>query len=483
MRPSRRLAEATARFREAERFDARSGVAFLMLLLLVAAGPWVNGGPPERLREAFGGGATPVFGYTLLCLAAFLIAALTFLSGSQISSLRPLAVPLGAAAGLAGLGAVQLLPLPEGILGAIAPVNLTIYHETAEILRLFGRTEAPAPRISIAPAETVDALLVLAGSVLLFVAAASLLSTRLRRRVFLFVLFAAALLQIVVGALHRASAVRLRGAFANPDHFAAYVEIALAAAFGLLWAEVLTNRERAGDAVETASRFEKRVPPVAARVLLWGLLAAGLVLTESRGGLLAAGCATIAILTLALTHRLSRGRRRAASTVAAALLLGAAFAGAAAGASRFSRFLELDPRDTETSTRVLLWKTSWAAWREFPIVGSGLGTFREAFRRAQPADLPGLVEHAHDDLLQLAVTGGAAGALLGFALVASLAAALLSAWRRQRHREESALALAGFGALLSLTLHGFLDFHFSIPIIPATLACLLGASWAAATRS
>jgi O-antigen ligase len=340
----------------------------------------------------------------------------------------------------------------------------------------------PAARISIAPAETVDALLGWAAVAALFLSAAALLSTRLRRRVFLFVLFASALLQIVVGALARASAVRLRGAFANPDHFAAYLEIALAAAFGVLWAEVLTNRERAGDALETASRFEKRVPPLVARVLLWGLLAAGIVLTESRAGLLAAGCATIGILTLALTHRLSRGRRRAASTVAAALLLGAAFAGAAAGAGRFTRFLELDPRDTDSSTRVIIWKSSWEAWREFPIVGSGLGTFREAFRRTQPEDFPGLVEHAHNDLLQLAVTGGAAGALFGLVLAVSFAAALLAAWRRQRHREESALALAGFGALLSLTLHGFLDFHFSIPTIPATLASLLGAAWAAATR-
>jgi len=33
--------------------------------------------------------------------------------------------------------------------------------------------------------------------------------------------------------------------------------------------------------------------------------------------------------------------------------------------------------------------------------------------------------------------------------------------------------------LLSLTFHGVVDFNLSIPAITATLACTLGAAWAA----
>ncbi|MGH9369393.1 MAG: O-antigen ligase family protein, partial [Thermoanaerobaculia bacterium] len=233
--------------------------------------------------------------------------------------------------------------------------------------------------------------------------------------------------------------------------------------------------------LEKAVRFERRFPALAGRILLWGLVAAGIALTQSRGGTLSAGLTTLALFALAIVHSRSKGRRRA-GTVAAALLLGALFAGVAAGAGRFSRFLELDPRDAGSNTRTALWKASVEAWKEFPIVGSGLGTFREAFVRVQPRRLRGLVEHAHNDFLQLAVTGGAVGAALGATLFVSLLVLLLRAWSRQRHREESAVALAGFGALLSLTLHGLVDFSLSIPIIPATLACVLGASWAAGAR-
>ena len=185
-------------------------------------------------------------------------------------------------------------------------------------------------------------------------------------------------------------------------------------------------------------------------MLVWALIAAGIALTESRGGILAAGVTTLGSArrrdspsALADAPAARPPQRRPPSSSASL------FVATAVGAPRFYRFLESDPRDLSGNTRVALWKTSLAAWREFPIVGSGLGTFREAFRRVQPRELKGLVEQAHNDFLQLAVTGGAVGAALGVLLFASLFVLLFRAWARQRHREESAFALAGFGALLS----------------------------------
>jgi O-antigen ligase len=460
--------------------DASRKTAFTLLLLLLAVGPFPYGALAGGPRSAIGGGAALPIGNTVLCSIALLIAALTFLPGPSLTSPRPLAIPLGAMAALALLGVVQLLPLPERILEAVAPVNATIYHETGESLRLFSR-KAPTPRISIAPTETIDTLILILAYSALFLSALSLLDSRPRRRLAVGALLASALAEVVVAAALR-SGERVHGPFTNPDHFAGYLEIALALAFGALWAEVLTSRDRAAEALERAERFERRFPAMAARLLLWSLIAAGIALTESRGGMLAAGVTTLFLFGAAILHRRSRAHGRAATATGLALLLAILFVGAAVGAQRFYRFLETDPRDLTGNTRVALWKTSLAAWREFPFVGSGLGTFREAFRRVQPRELRAFVEQAHNDFLQLAVTGGAVGAALGVLLFVSLFTLLLRAWARQRHREESALALAGLGALLSLTLHGLVEFNLSIPIIPATLACVLGASWAAARR-
>jgi O-antigen ligase len=330
---------------------------------------------------------------------------------------------------------------------------------------------------------TESALLLLLAYGALFEGALRLLQTRFRRRLFAGALFVSGLAQIVVGAAAKGAPGRIRGTFANPNHLAAYLEILLALAFAAIWTESMTNRERAADAVTKSESFEKRFPAMAFRVLLWSAIAAGIVLTQSRAGIVAAALTTLVLFGAALGRRGSMARRRVARTAATALLAGTLLAVVASGVGRFSRFLLTDPRELGSTTRATLWEISLQAWREFPIVGSGLGAFPEAFARVAPRDLPGPVEQAHNDFLQLAVTGGGVGAAAGVVLFGSLFFLMGRAFARQRHREESAYVLAGFGALLSLALHGLVEFNMSIPIIPATLACVLGAAWAAGSRS
>ena len=149
------------------------------------------------------------------------------------------------------------------------------------------------------------------------------------------------------------------------------------------------------------------------------------------------------------------------------------------GSRPLLRFLATDPRDLGADTRVLVWTHALEAWKSYPVFGSGLGTFREAFRVVQPRDLPGLVEAAHGDFLQLLVTGGALGALLGIVAWVSLSLILLrGALLRIRH-EEGAFALAGLGALVSIALHGLVEFNLSVPATAVTLALVAGAAAAA----
>src|SRR5258706_12376871 len=90
------------------------------------------------------------------------------------------------------------------------------------------------------------------------------------------------------------------------------------------------------------------------------------------------------------------------------------------------RFLSSDPRDPASDLRFRLWQLSLQAWPHFALFASGLGPFREAFRRVQPHDFNYLVEFAHRDPPQLRVTGGAMGLPLGAtATIACLPTVLL----------------------------------------------------------
>jgi O-antigen ligase len=161
------------------------------------------------------------------------------------------------------------------------------------------------------------------------------------------------------------------------------------------------------------------------------------------------------------------------------VLTGLVFVAFSAGEAPLLRFLASDAHDIGSDTRIAIWNASIRAWRLSPTLGSGLGTFREAFRRVQPRSIAGLVEQAHNDFLQMLVTGGWIGAALVTIGMATMLVLLVQVWLNQKHREESAFALAGIGALFSLILHGLVEFNMSIPAIPATLAVALGLAWAA----
>lgn len=422
-------------------------------------------------------------GNLMIQLSALGMAALTFLTRDS----RPLSlsarIPVAAILAIAVLGAFQLVPLPEVLLQSIAPTSNAIYHETNEILAQHGRPEGIRPRISIGAIQTAEAVRLILAYLALFVVASRVLSTRARRRVFVGVLLAAAILQVLVAAPLQATASRLHGVFPNPNHLAAYLELALAGAFGVLWTEVLVNRDRARGTGESAERVEKRFLPIALRILAWGILAAGIGLTQSRGGIASAIVTTLILLSIAVFHPRAEARGGRAVRGALAIACGVLLVVGIVRGVPLLRFLSSDARDLHGGLRLPIWETSVTAWKQFPVFGSGLGTFREAFRRVQPRELDSLVEKAHSDPLQLLVTGGVVGATFGVLLSASLFVLLLRRWRAQRHREESAMILAGFGALLSLTFHGLVEYTMSVPVIPAVLACVLGMAWAAGTTS
>lgn len=422
------------------------------------------------------GGTLPL-GRLVIESFAFLIATATFLSRARMRDPQVPLVPVAAVVLIAALGAVQLLPLPADFLARISPVSAKIYHETQGLLDLFARGPAPTPRISIAPTETASAIRLDLAYLMLFLASERLLNSRARRRVFAGTLLAAAMLHVGIAVAMQIGEPRLHGTFANPDHFGGYLEAVSAVGFGVLWSEILVNADRAGRDRERAARVENRLLPIAGRVIVWAVVIVGIGLTQSRGAITASALTVVTLLVLGALHPRAHARRSWRGALA--LTAGIVLAGFIAGRVALVRFVASDARDFRGGTRVELWQTSVEAWREFPWLGSGLGSFADAFRRVQARELNFLVEQAHSDPLQLLVTGGVVGASLGFVLYVSLYAVLLRSWWRQKHREESAYLLAGVGALLSLSLHGLVEYNMSIPAIPATLACVLGMALAA----
>jgi hypothetical protein len=313
--------------------------------------------------------------------------------------------------------------------------------------------------------------------------AAALLSVALvvgrrsrHRRWLLVALVAAALVQIVIGLFRLDAAApgglgtvllrpegRIYGTFANPNHLSFFLEMSLMSVAAWSWREMAVLKRR-----PARGRAWVFVPP-----LIGLLLLAGVALTGSRAGLAAAVfglVAQAAVLPLA-------GFRRAGWVALVTLVLGLGALVAVGSRLDIERYTRVSLFEENLYSRFLVVQPSLELWGRFPLVGTGLGTFEEAFPMAAPPEQALLVwNRAHNDPLELLVTGG----LMGFALGLLATVALLTlSWRvlrRGRRVDDRAAGVAAIGALCAAGVHELMDFALVIPANALALLVILGAT-------
>jgi O-antigen ligase len=428
-----------------------------------------------------------------LRVLAFAALALAMAAVDRFSALRVVALPAAALAAVALYGLLQSLHWPAGLAALLSPEHARLFHAAASLLgEPLAAPVAPiapiavSPRLTLAASASRSAALTWAAAAAALVAGAAAGRERRHRRVLGGALLAGALFQVIFGARGwfarsreiwgvevTSNPARLRGTFVNPNHLALYLGIALTAAFAWMW---WTMRRAAEEPLP-----ERRVAMVAPPALAWLTLFAGLAFTGSRAGLLAAVAAVSAqggLLALA-----GAGRRwRFALLGVAAAVLGLGMVAALGFREGLGRIADTSVFDVSLGARLDAYRAALELWWRFPLTGTGLGTFRDAFPLVQPAILEGTWWHAHSDLLEVPVTTG----LMGMALVGvgawALARRLLAVLRHGRRSEDRAAALALLGGLAGLAVHEALDFGLTMPANALTLAVLAGAAASAGTR-
>ncbi|MFO1352883.1 MAG: hypothetical protein U1F68_20280 [Gammaproteobacteria bacterium] len=178
-----------------------------------------------------------------------------------------------------------------------------------------------------------------------------------------------------------------------------------------------------------------------------GLSRAGIAL-----GLLGSGLAAFCRVCAAMAGALGAGRGSGMITLWCAALVAPAVAGGPADVGG----------DVPGEERFALYRSVYRAIVDFFPLGSGLGSFVEVYRRYQPTDLVGFINHAHNDYLEWLLLG--ALVLVAMALlVGAYGGQWLRVWRRGPWTDFQ-FAQAGAGIALALmALHGAVDFNWHIP--------------------
>jgi hypothetical protein len=119
-----------------------------------------------------------------------------------------------------------------------------------------------------------------------------------------------------------------------------------------------------------------------------------------------------------------------------------------------------------SSGRITQWRVAWREARAHPVLGSGAGTYEQAWYRSRPYAFR--VRNAHSLYLEALATLGPPGLLL---IVVALVVPLGVAFRRRAEP----LTAAAFAALLAYVVHAGIDWDWQLSTV--TLAALLCAGF------
>lgn len=376
--------------------------------------------------------------------------------------------PLLIAGAVLGLTLAHLVPLPPAIWHSLPGRGIV-----EDIQRAASLKDGWRP-LSMVPGQTVNALCFLATPL-----AALLLTLRLSspdRLRLLIVLLALAGMSAVIGLLQAAGGriswfhvidaaeeIEASGLFANQNHQAALLATML-------------------PMLAVAARLYRRQNQ---RGMPAGILAAGAAMLISILVIVTGSRAGLALGVIALGFTLFYGlvridwidRVSQRKALGFRLAIGAAVVGGAALVAlwsardlAFSRLASVDQ-----NLRPRLWKSIVPMLPDYQPWGSGIGSYVEVYRIAEPDALlrPTYSNHAHNEVLEIALTAGIPGLIL---LAATIAMLMVALWRSRRGQDaDTIFARLGCTIVVILGCASITDYPLRTPLLATVLA--IAAAW------
>lgn len=270
--------------------------------------------------------------------------------------------------------------------------------------------------------------------------------------------------------------------FVNRNNAAGYLNICLAAAVGLtIWSIFrVATRAYSTDRRITESPGTDRPSPLlvinefsATSVVLASTIAAGIICSVSRGGVLALVVATLVLLICTFRTRIGLA---VGFLFVGVILLGI---GLVLWTGQDERFLVRwnsssgDTIESGAQTRLANWRDALKAAQDFPTIGTGFGTYSFAYLPYQSWHAPVRFYNADNQFVECLVEGGGIG--LGLLLL-SIALWISSAAYLVRFDHRSPCGVVGLFTIASQIVSAFFDFGPTMSANMLALAVVGGAT-------
>jgi len=275
---------------------------------------------------------------------------------------------------------------------------------------------------------------------------------------------------------------KIAAPFVNRDSLATYAGLVALACLALLFERIGQSRARGRGRLGTAIAglefaFTRGLPHTLGTVAAFAIVVA----TGSLGGTLAMFSGLLAMGLVAWLGWLRARLDLWTAVVAAALVVAIAVLAALNGGALTERVSTIAASGLNEDLRFGLWSAAERMIRDAPLLGLGLGTFQDAYPLYAQNYYPFLMDHAHQDFLELAAGWGLPAALAWLSAIGFLfALCVRGIFVRRRDR---VYALVAVGATVLVAVHSLVEFSLQIPAIAVLCAALLGIGVAQALPS
>jgi len=253
------------------------------------------------------------------------------------------------------------------------------------------------------------------------------------------------------------------GTFVNRNHLSGYMEMIIPLAIGLVIARIdlfslmdLRWRDR-------LLRLSERGFSTSILISLGiVVMAIAVIFSKSRSGVFLLIFAFILLLGLTIvsfgksTHQ-KKWTRNFIAGVFIVIIFVSLYAGIDATIERFA----LDKLLREG--RPTYWANTAEIFTDYPLLGTGLGTFPSLYPDKESGDTLLRLYHAHNDYLEYLSELGVVGMTLLLGGVIFILIKSFIIWRGRRHPEVKGLGLGGIVAIICILIHSLTDFNLHIP--------------------
>jgi len=360
-----------------------------------------------------------------------------------------LRIPYAALSGVILLICFQLIPLPTSIVSAF-------FQNTYRVFSDFSARTQNFITLSIYPDATAGMLLQVISYIIVFFVTLQCVNTERQRRRIVLAILICGFLYSLYGIVHRLHVSDSSfSTFINRNHFAAYIGMIIPMA--LCFALIQTDRLKAGVTIFMAViMFIALISTLSRAALICSVMSLSMliVLLVIKGAVPPLSLALLAGLTVLYVSILGQSVDMATISV------------------RLKTFLS---PSSMILGRLNLLKDGVRIIRDFPLAGTGIGTFGEAFPLYNTLGTPEKVfSFAHNEAIQATVEMGIPCILLLTIFAVSLGRRARTILRRRKTGHAYYVVLGCGTGILSIGMHSFFDFVFHIPANMYLFCILLG---------